>query len=169
MRIAKLIQQGETVVNMFAGVGCYSICIAKHSKADKIYSIDINPNAVRIMKENTNLNKVWNRLISIKGDAAKVIENELAGKADRVLMPLPEKAYDYLDSAVKALKPSGGWIHFYDMTYARKRQDAVSFIVKKVSEKLANSKISFKIVHSRIVRDVGPHWYQVALDMQARS
>ena len=166
MRIAKLIQPGETVINMFAGVGCYSICIAKHSKADKIYSIDINPSAVRLMKENIDLNKVWNRVVPSEGDAAKVIEKELAGKADRVLMPLPEKAYAYLDSAIKALKPSGGGAHFYDMVYARKRGDAVPPVVKKVSEKLANSKVDFKIVCSRIVRSVGPNWHQIALDIQ---
>lgn len=168
MRIAKLIQPGETVINMFAGVGCYSICIAKYSKADKIYSVDINSNAVRLMKENIDLNKVWNRVVPIEGDAEKVIETELAGKADRVLMPLPEKAYDYLDSAIKALKPSGGWIHFYDMTHARKRQDAASLVIKKVSEKLANAKVDFKIVCSRIVRSVGPNWHQVVLDIQVR-
>lgn len=37
MRIARQIQPNEVIVNMFAGVGCYSIVIAKHSKSEKIF------------------------------------------------------------------------------------------------------------------------------------
>ena len=58
MRIAKQIQPNEVIVNMFAGVGCYSIVIAKHSKAEKIFSVDINPVAFEYMRENIYLNKV---------------------------------------------------------------------------------------------------------------
>jgi len=165
MRIAHLVQSDETVINMFAGVGCFSIIIAKHSKASRIYSIDINPDAIRLMKENIRLNKLENRVIPIEGDAKCVIEKEFVGKADRVLMPLPEKAYEYLNSAIKALKPSGGWIHFYDSTHADKRDYAIPQIITKVSERLENLKVDFKIPNSRIVRTVGPNWYQLALDI----
>ncbi|MCW4052349.1 MAG: class I SAM-dependent methyltransferase family protein, partial [Candidatus Bathyarchaeota archaeon] len=43
IRIAKLVKDNEIIVNMYAGVGCYSITIAKHSETARIYSIDINP------------------------------------------------------------------------------------------------------------------------------
>lgn len=165
MRIAHLVQPDETVVNMFAGVGCFSIIIAKHSKANRIYSIDINPDAIRLMKENIRLNKLENRVIPIEGDAKVIIETEFVGKADRVLMPLPEKAYEYLNSAMKALKPSGGWIHFYDSIHADKRDAAVPQIITKVSERLEHLKVDSKIPNSRIVRMIGPNWYQLALDI----
>ena len=57
-RIAKLILPGETVVNMFAGVGCFSIIIAKTQSQTRIYSIDVNPAAVECMKENVRINEV---------------------------------------------------------------------------------------------------------------
>lgn len=169
MRIARLVQPHETVVNMFAGVGCFSIIIAKHSKADRIYSIDINPDAIHFMNENINRNKVENRVIPIEGDAQVIIETGLVGKADRVLMPLPEKSYEYLNSAINALKPSGGWIHFYDSTHANKRDDAIPQIITKVSERLEDLKVDFKVPYSRIVRTVGPNWYQLVLDISVRS
>lgn len=165
MRIAKLVQPNEIIVNMFAGVGCYSIIISKYSKAEKIYSIDINPNAVISMKENIRLNKVENKVFPIEGDAGVIIKAELQGKADRVLMPLPEKAYEYLGSAVAALKPSGGGIHFYNFTHARKDEDPIEKVSAKVSEKMENLNINFKTAFSRIVRPVGPNWYQVVLDV----
>jgi len=108
MRIAQLVQAGEVVINMFAGVGCYSMIIARHSKAERVYSIDINPVAVEYIEENAKLNKVEDRVVSVEGDAKLIIEERLQSTADRVLMPLPKKAYEYLDCAVFALKPAGG-------------------------------------------------------------
>ena len=45
--------------------------------------------------------------------------------ADRVVMPLPEKAYEYLDYALLALKSTGGWIHYYDFEHASKKENPV--------------------------------------------
>ena len=55
MRVGTLVGRGEIVVNMFAGVGCFSIIIAKHSPARRVYSIDLNPAAVQLMQENIAL------------------------------------------------------------------------------------------------------------------
>ncbi|RLI23210.1 class I SAM-dependent methyltransferase family protein, partial [Candidatus Bathyarchaeota archaeon] len=97
IRIARKIKEGEVIVNMFAGVGTYSIIIAKHSKPKKVYSIDINPEAVRYMEQNIAINKVQGIVVPILGDAREVIEKNLKRQADRILMPLPEKALEYLD------------------------------------------------------------------------
>jgi tRNA (guanine37-N1)-methyltransferase len=45
-RIAEQVRPGEVVINMFAGVGCFSILIAKKANNTKVYSIDINPAAI---------------------------------------------------------------------------------------------------------------------------
>ena len=41
LRIAKLVKDGETVVDMFAGIGYFSIPIGVHSDAKEIISIEI--------------------------------------------------------------------------------------------------------------------------------
>lgn len=53
------------------------IIIAKHSKVEKIHSIDINQVAVQYMQENVELNKVGERIVSLQGDAKKVVEEKL--------------------------------------------------------------------------------------------
>ncbi len=110
-RIACLVKPSETVVNMFAGVGCFSIVIAKTVNPVKVYSIDVNPVAIECMKENIKVNHVEGSVFPILGDAKDIITANLQGIADRVLMPLPEKALEYLPYALSALKPTGGWIH----------------------------------------------------------
>jgi len=167
MRIAKLVQPDEVIVNMFAGVGSYSIIIAKHSCSEKIYSIDINPIAIQFLKENARLNRVERQVLPILGDAKETIEGRLRRVADRVIMPLPEKAYEYLNSAVLALKPKGGFIHYYDFEHSAKNESAFEKTSKKVSEKLGTLEINFEIRASRVVRTTGPNWHQVALDIKA--
>ena len=169
MRIARLVREGETVVNMFSGVGCYSIIIARHSKARKVYSIDINPDAVRYMRENVRLNRVEGVVEPIEGDAKDVILERLRRVADRVLMPLPEKAYKYVEYALEALKERGGWIHYYDFEHASKGEDPVRKVEWKVSERLRSLKARFTVAHGKVVRTVGPRFYQIVLDILVKQ
>jgi tRNA (guanine37-N1)-methyltransferase len=165
MRIARQVGSGEVVVNMFAGVGCFSILVAKHSDAEKVYSIDVNPVAVRYMRENVRLNGVYGRVIPVLGDAKDVIWRKLGHVAERVLMPLPEKALEYLPSATLALARKEGRIHYYDFEHANKGVDVVQKVKAKVAEKLENLGIAFDFALGRVVRSTGPHWYQVVLDI----
>jgi len=168
MRIAQGVQPGEVVVNMFAGVGCYSILIAKQAKARKVYSIDLNPEAVRYMLENILLNKVQNQVVAIQGDAKNIIQQTLKNEVDRVLMPLPERAYEYLDYALLALKPAGGWIHYYDFEHAKKPENSIEKVKAKVMEKLQKLNVNFEVPFHRVVRGVGPNWFQVVLDIKVK-
>ena len=166
MRIAQLVQQGEVVVNMFSGVGCFSVVISAHSRPERVYSIDVNPVAVKYLKENARLNKAERTIVPILGDAKEVIRDNLQNSADRVLMPLPEKAYDYLEYAISALKPNGGHINYYDFEHAKKDEDPIKKIEEKVSMKLRTLNVQFVISDSRIVRSVGPNWHQMVLDIR---
>jgi tRNA (guanine37-N1)-methyltransferase len=151
---------------MFAGVGCFSVLMTKCGKARLVYSIDLNPSAVKFMQFNARLNRVERNVIPISGDAKQVILNQLQHVADRVLMPLPDKAYAYLPYAVMALKPRGGWIHYYDLEHASKGEDPVSKVTTKVAERLETLEIGLKSISGRVVRSTGPRWHQVVLDIQ---
>jgi tRNA (guanine37-N1)-methyltransferase len=165
MRIARLVQPDETVVNMFAGVGCFSIIIAKHAQAAKVFSIDVNPVAVQFMEENIRRNRVYGKVIPLLGDSKTIIENRLQRCADRVLMPLPEKALEYLPYAVSALKASGGWIHVHAFEHAKQAENPAEKVRQKVTETLDVSEVNFEVPHVRVVRSTGPNWYQLVADV----
>jgi tRNA (guanine37-N1)-methyltransferase len=166
MRIARLVENGEVVVNMFGGVGCFSIIIAKDSNAQKVYSIDVNRAAIQYLKENIRLNGVYGKVIPLQGDAKEVIETRLCHIADRVLMPLPEKALGYLPYALLALKKTGGWIHFYYFEHAKKNENPIEKVKAKIAEKLGSLSVVFEIPSGRVVRTTGPNWYQTVLDIK---
>jgi tRNA (guanine37-N1)-methyltransferase len=164
-RIAGLVRSDETVANMFAGVGCFSIVIAKRLDVAKVLSIDVSPAAIQFMHENIRINRVYGKVIPILGDSKMIVEQQLKRVADRVLMPLPEKAFSYLLYAVSALKTSGGWVHYYDFEHAGKNENPVEKVKWRVAKKLSSLNVAFEFAFSRVVRSTGPNWYQVVLDI----
>jgi len=160
-RIAELVQDGEIVINMFGGVGMFSIIAAKRKKCT-VYNIDINPIAAKLCEKNIELNKLAGRVISIHGDAAKIIEEQLSDQGDRVLMLLPERSDEFLNSAILATK-NNGIIHYYSHIHADEKSQAA-----KLSEKhyLDTTPIKSKILNSKIVRAVGPRYYQTVVDVR---
>jgi tRNA (guanine37-N1)-methyltransferase len=167
MRVARLVGAGEVVLNMFAGVGCFSIVAARHVNVERVYSIDVNPAAVELMRENVRVNELYGRVIPILGDARQVVQDRLCHVADRVLMPLPAKAFEYLSYAVLALRHRGGWVHYYDFEHAGKGEDPVEKVRLKVAEKLQTLCPVFEVSFGRVVRTTGPNWYQIVLDIWA--
>lgn len=161
LRIANLVKEGEVVVNMFAGIGTFSILMAKKSKPSRVFSIDKNPEAFKYMIENTVINKVYDKVFPILGDAKEVVE-ELEGIADRVLMPLPDLSIQYLPYAINSLKERG-WIHVYLHQESRNRKGAVVEAEKLLRGLLLNK---VKSISGRVVRSVGRKLYQVVLDLE---
>ena len=160
-RIAGLVKEGEVIINMFGGVGMFSLLVAKET-ACTVYNIDINPVAAQLCKENVQINKLKGEVISLNGDATQIINEQLAGKADRILMLLPERSDEFLNSALNGLKKKGT-IHYYSHMHADKKQDA-----PKLSEEhfLSVNKTNAEIITSRNVRPVGPRFYQTVVDVK---
>tara|TARA_B100001964_G_scaffold180772_1_gene199826 strand:- start:3855 stop:4691 length:837 start_codon:yes stop_codon:yes gene_type:complete len=160
-RIANLIQDGEIITNMFAGVGMFSIMAAKKKKCT-VFSLDINPMASKLCEKNIEQNKLAGNIISINGDASEIIKEQLMDKSDRTLMVLPERSDEFLESAINTTK-NGGIIHYYSHIHADKKSDA-----GKLSEEhfLQISPIQSEILTSKIVRPVGPRYYQTVVDVK---
>jgi tRNA (guanine37-N1)-methyltransferase len=162
MRIARQVREGEEVTNLFAGVGCYSIVMARHSGARRIYSIDKNPEAFRMMCENIRINRVGDRVFPFLGDAREVVASQLRGKADRVLMPLPEAARQFVGTALEALKEEGGVVHFYDVG---EDPDPFSPSLRFLEREVGGRGWSLRVMERRLVRSYGPGIYHVVLDL----
>jgi len=110
-RVTALVGEGENVLVMFSGVGPYAVCIAKHVPSARVTAVELNPDGHRLCVENVRLNKLGDRVTPIQGDVREVCPR-LGQAFDRVLMPLPKGAYQFLDVAINALK-AGGILHFY--------------------------------------------------------
>jgi len=161
-RVASLVQKGETVVDLFAGVGPFSVLIAKNNEDAKVYAVDINPEAIELLKTNIRLNRVENRVFPILADARQAVKDKLLGVADRVIMNLPEKAIEFVDIACKATKPAGGTIHFYGFI---RLPDSIENMKLRFSEAVekAGRKVSL-FLFAKTIRATAPYEWQVVLD-----
>jgi tRNA (guanine37-N1)-methyltransferase len=148
---------------MFAGVGTFSIIIAKKTPV-LVYSIDSNVDAYILSKINSKINKLQDRIISIHGDAKSVMSSlNFENRVDRVIMPLPEKAFEFIDVSAKCLKPTGGYLHFFSHIKSDTKSKAVGVSENHVHSLF--SRYNYQIKHTQIVRAVGPRIYQTVTDI----
>ena len=161
-RVAALVQEGETVVDLFAGVGPFSVLIAKNNEDAKVYAIDINPEAIELLKTNIRLNRVENRVFPILADARQTVEDKLSGVADRVIMNLPEKAIEFVDIACRATKPAGGTVHFYGFIRFLDSIENMKLRFTEAVEKAGRKADVF--LFAKTIRATAPYEWQVALD-----
>lgn len=108
-RVADMVKPGETIIDMFAGVGPFSMLIEKTSSPEIIHAIDLNDDAVEYMKRNIGRNRC-SKIVPHSGDAGTVIHD--LPVADRIIMNLPHSSEKFLTAALGKLKPKGT-IHFY--------------------------------------------------------
>ncbi len=135
LRISKLVKPNECILVMFSGVGVYPVVISKNSEAKEIYGIEINPNCHKYALENLKLNKISNVKLYL-GDVKKVIK-KINKKFDRILMPLPKSAENYLDLIKGRLKKKG-IVHFYDFAL---ESEIPKSCIEKVKKVYPNAKI----------------------------
>lgn len=154
IRVAKLIEEGETIVDMFAGIGYFSIPIAKHSKAGKIYAIEINPNSYLYLLENLRLNAVKN-VIPILGDSRFVTPEEVA---DRVIMG-HINCHEFIGVAIRALKGEGS-IHYHETVPLRVKDRPVKRL-RRAAESLGKK---IKILNFRKVKNYSPGVIHAVVD-----
>jgi tRNA (guanine37-N1)-methyltransferase len=162
LRIASQVKPGEIVVDMFAGVGPYSILVARKQPLCTIYAVDANPAAFKFLVSNVLANRVLHSVRPMMGDIREVASSRLSGVADRLIMNLPGEALSFVDVACSSLSERGGIIHFYSFESAENPHRAASDKLKRQIEASGRKLESISMV--RTVKEVAPYRFQVAVD-----
>lgn len=166
-RVAGAVAGGETILNMFGGVGAFSI-VAAMAERCAVYSVDVNPVAARLCEANAarNARRMRGSVVSVHGDAREVAASMFGQgdgrrlQADRTLMLLPERSDEFLSDAVGATA-DGGTIHYYAHVHADKKSGAPAEAERRFRDA---SPVRAEIACSKIVRAIGPRYYQVVVD-----
>lgn len=150
-RLAGVAKPHETVVDMFAGIGYFSLGLASHVR--KIYAIEKNPIAYGYLQNNIKLNKAIN-IEAILGDNRKVALDRVA---DRVVMGYFPHTEKFLPAALTMLK-SKGIIHFHNVYKEAE-------LWHKPMSHLDRMGVNYKILGKKKVKSVAPRTYHVVLDV----
>ncbi len=160
LRIAKQIVPKEEILVMFSGVAPYPLVFARNSKAKVIYGIEKNTIAHEFAEKNVLLNRFWEKIRLIRGDVRKVMPL-LGKKFDRILMPIPKTAEDFLPVALKAAKKTT-IIHFYDFG----RENEFKLIRNKVKLACKKAKKKCRILRTVKCGNYSPGVYRVCVDFK---
>jgi len=158
-RIAELVKRGESVLVMFSGVAPYPVVIAKNAHPKEIYAVEKNPKAHSYAVENIKINKLDNIKL-YKGDV-KITVPKLKKKFDRILMPLPKSAEDFLDTALKASK-KGTIVHFYDFLHI----DEFNKAKKKIKSACKTAKKKCRILRTTKCGQHAPRVFRICVDFK---
>src|SRR3989344_2220623 len=149
-RLSKMVKRGEAVVDMFAGIGYWTIPIAKNASPKTVYAIELNPKSAEFLEKNVWLNRVEDRVEILQGDCRKYA-GMLVGIADRVIMGYLYGTEKFLPYA-RAMAKKNATIHFH--TIAR-------------DEKEAKRKVrGFKAVSIRKIKSYAPKVWHFVLDLK---
>ena len=162
MRITGQVKNGDKVVDMFAGIGPFSILIAKRYPDTHVIAIDKNPVAIKYLRENVRLNKIKNIEIR-EGDARNGVKG--ISDADHVIMNLPHSGLEFMDSAFGVLK-RGGTIHFYAISH---EADLFEGVTKAIEASARKSCFQVFPLGRRVVRPYAPYQYNICIDFQVSS
>ncbi len=163
-RIAKQVSPGENVLVMFAGVGPFPICIGKYSEANKIVGVEINKHAVSYFKINTQLNKLNGKVLPILGDVGEI---EFSFKFDRIVMPAPKNAPDFLEHVVSFANDKRCYVHLY--TFASEEEILQKKKEEEILNRIRDLNYNCKILFRRKCGTISPRNYRFVFDIMIWS
>ena len=189
IRMGEVVEPGERVFDMFAGIGYFTLPMARAGA--HVTAAEINPTAFRYLLENAALNDVTDRIEAYRADCRDVADGVAA---DRVVMGYydpasvgtddagptadaesadsgavlepgpPDTDFDpaaFLAHAVAATDP-GGTIHYHDVGADPEPWSEPIARVRRVAEERDRS---LEIVDRRRVKSIAPGLVHVVLDV----
>ncbi len=161
-RISQQVRDGEVILDMFAGVGPFSILIARNHKAARVYSADINPDAFHYLVRNILINRVVGKVTPALAESGTLIRGNFSSYFDRVVMNLPGEAIQFLDVAIRAIR-LGGIIHCYAFAEG---VSAMEEVRRRIADELSRLGQRFEFQEGREVKATAPGWFQVVQDVK---
>ena len=161
-RTGSLTRSGETVVDLFAGIGYFAIPAAAPGRAARVFAVEKNPLAFRYLRENVEGNGVADRVACVLG------ENRTASLpshgADRVLLGYLPDAIPWVARAVDLLREGGGWVHVHTVADARGARESARRAVESAARAAGATPLSSPT--AREVKPYGPGRTHVVVDAQ---
>lgn len=168
LEIAKLINReiekrklkNASVLVIFSGIGPFSIVISKHSKANKIVSIELGKECCKYASKNAIINKAWNLEI-IQGDVKKQIKN-LKERFDFIVMPRPNLKETFLVQAFAVSKKSTKIIY-----YGFCSEKNLEKMLDQLHKEAKQEKKKIKITNIKQAGDIAPyeHRYRIEIEL----
>lgn len=153
---------GELVCDMFAGVGYFTLPLAKGQGLKRVISVEKNVRAYGYLQKGVNLNGVHHRVAPVLGDNRCSVPE---GSTDRIIMGFVNGTVRYLEKAFRYASPFGAVVHLHDTV---EKEVGTKGLFKVASEIAGSSGLDLELKAGRRVKSYAPCIDHVALDLIAR-
>ncbi|MBT4059691.1 MAG: methyltransferase [Euryarchaeota archaeon] len=167
-RMGDLDCSGETILDLYAGIGYYTLPLLVRAGATHVHACEWSIDAIHALNHNLEANKVSERCTIYSGDnKLAVAQNGSAAKAlgtcDRVMLGLLPSSEDGWPLALAALKPEGGLLHIHGNAPSGGEEKWANSVVEQLSE-IDSRKV--ELVNLVKVKWYSPHVRHCVLDIQ---
>ncbi|KAE8583818.1 hypothetical protein XENTR_v10020702 [Xenopus tropicalis] len=110
-RVASLSCHGEVVVDLYSGIGYFTLPYLVHAGASFVHACEWNPHAVSALKKNLVINRVSDKCHIHEGDNRQLTLSDVADRVNLGLIPTSEPGYPVACRVLK--KDTGGVLHIH--------------------------------------------------------
>jgi tRNA wybutosine-synthesizing protein 3 len=160
-RMGRVTADGEVVVDLYAGIGYYTLPALVHGRAT-VHACEWNPEAVKALRWGLDANGVGDRCTIHEGDN-RITTQSLGGMADRVFLGLLPSSEEGLEMALGVLSPSGGTLHVHGLAPSKDHVSWVDGVSSRASSLMPGSDLTHNLTR---VKSYAPHWDHVVLDLR---
>jgi hypothetical protein len=170
IRFASVVREGDVILDLYAGIGYYTLPALVHGRAAHVHACEWNDDAVLALRHNLKANKVDDRATIYVGDCREVaIKNNLIDFCDRVCLGLLPSSEGGWRTAVKALrKTSGGWLHIHGNVSGKEQEIWAIWVCQSLAQ-ISRQEVSSDWIalctHVERVKSFAPNVYHLVADI----
>ena len=162
-RMGEIVRRGEVIVDLFAGIGYYSLPILVHSEVEHVHCCEWNNDAVESLEWSLERNNVSSLCTVHRGDNRETSKS-IGKVADRIIMGLLPTSERSFEAAMGVLSDSGGVIHVHGLAKPNEYSEWAEGVMTEICNYREGSSVR-KIAVNR-VKSYAPRWDHVVLDLE---
>jgi tRNA wybutosine-synthesizing protein 2 len=160
LRMATIADTHETVVDLFAGIGYFTLPLAVYSAPKKIVACEINPVSYHYLCDNIVLNDVTTIVEPLQGDNRVCAPQNLA---DRVIMGYFNDTHEFFKTAIKCLRHHTGIVHYHTLAPIEQLPETLLTKLRGITQQFDRD---ITLLQSKIIKSYAPGINHIVFDIQ---
>ncbi|CAF5035250.1 unnamed protein product [Rotaria sp. Silwood1] len=170
MRMGRISCVNETIVDLYAGIGYFTLPFLVHGHARHVYACEWNPDSMEALRRNLQANHIDDdRYTLLLGDNQLTCPVGVADRCNLGLIPSSEASWPI---ACRALRSEGGRLHVHGVVNTKQEthdqwSENVRQHIETIMRNIHHEENNYKceIEHIERVKPYGPHLDHLVVDL----